>query len=302
MKSYLRTMPLLLLLAVLLCGCGKKSETPVEPETPEPTVTTEESTSVFCCDGTHTLRFRRNDQEDWQWIDDVSFPLDGQYVDQLIEAARTLDVLPAVPDPEPPAFYGLLDSNSYLSITRSDESEIVYRIGNEAEGGGYYCNSSDDEERIRVVPDSVVALLGRSIYDMALLPEFPDLSAKQIKSVTITRDGVSDCLTVSRGKWLRDKTVVSDFDAVSRLAAGLEDLSVLRCVDYAPSAGAWKICGLDPAAATLEVETGKASVTIYVGGYDEADSAYYVTIGDDPTIYLIGGELPALVAGWTAGN
>ena len=33
---------------------------------------------MVCCDGSRTLRFRRDGDGAWQWVDDVSFPLDAR--------------------------------------------------------------------------------------------------------------------------------------------------------------------------------------------------------------------------------
>lgn len=304
MKTYRTVISAVLLTAVVLCACGRKApETPETPGAEEPvsTVSAEESASVLCSDGARTLRFSRNDQDGWQWTDDVSFPLDGQYVDQLIAAARELDGLTPIADPKGPEVYGLVGSKSYLTVVGSDGSQVTYSFGSEAEGG-YYCNSSADTARICVAPERILDLLGRSIYDMALLPDIPDLSADALRSVTITRGDEADQLTLSRGSWSRAGQGVTGEEQVQKLAAGLETLSVMKCVDYAPAAGAAEVCGLASPAAVLHLELDKGEFLLRVGGYDQAESAYFVTIGDDTTIYLMSGDVPALLAGWTIGG
>lgn len=302
MKKYLRLMPLLVLLAALLCGCGKKGQTaPAEPDEPEPTVIVEETTSVFCSDGSKTLRFRRDDDGKWLWIDDVSFPLNGEYVAELIAAAQELEALAPLPQADGPEACGLIGAKSYLRLTRSDGSEVTYYLGNSTDGG-YYCNSTGNEQQIRVAPERIMALLGRNIYDMALLPQFPDLSAGQIRSAAITRNDATDHLAVSRGKWSRGGQDVSGEEQVSKLAAGLETLAVLKCVDYAPAAGAAEVCGLEPPAAILVLELDKTKLTLRIGGYDPSGEGYFVTIDDDTTIYLMGGEVPALLTNWSTGK
>jgi predicted small lipoprotein YifL len=306
MKKYLRMITVLLLLAAMLGGCGRKAPETVQPDDqqqePEPSAVAEESTFVLCSDGSRTLRFRRDEDGVWQWIDDVSFPLDGQYVDQLIGLTQELEALTPIPQPDPPEYYGLVGAKSYLAIKRVDGTEITYRLGNQAEDGGYYCNSSDDENQIKVAPERIMALMGRSIYDMALLPQLPQMSVKEIKSVTITRGDAADRLTVSRGKWMREKTDVSEDLAVTRLAAALESAAVARCADYAPADGAAEVCGLEPPAATAEIELAKTTLTIRVGSFNSYENAWYVTVGDDTTIYLMAGDLPALLAEWSVGG
>ena len=300
MKAY-HTIIFAALLAALLCACGQKTAETPEPEEPVPTVSTEESTSVLCSDGTMTLRFSRSGTENWQWTDDVSFPLDGQYVDELIAAVQELDSLTPIASPEGPEVYGLVSSKRYLTVVSSDGTKVTYSFGSEAEGG-YYCNSSADTARICVAPERILGLLGRSIYDMALLPDIPDLSADALRSATITRGDKADQLTLSRGNWSRGGQDVNGEEQVQKLAAGLETLSVMKCVDYAPASGAAEVCGLASPAAQLRLELDKGEFLLRVGGYDQADNAYFVTIGDDTTIYLMGGDVPALLAGWTIGG
>ena len=304
MRKYLRLIGMLLLMAALLCACGKKKEEEVTPEEPDPgpapTVVSEEAYSVLCSDGSHTLRFRRAEDGNWQWVDDVSFPLDGQYVDQLVELTGELEAPAPLLQPESAEFYGLTGTKRYLAMQRRDGSEVVYRLGDAAEGGGYYCSSSEDEKTIRVVPEDVLTRMGRSIYDMALLPELPALTVKEIRSVTITRGDESDQLTVARDKWLRGKADVSAQDAVSQLSAALETAALTRCVDYAPASGAAAVCGLEPPAATVEIELAKTTLTLRIGSFNSSENAWYVTMNDDTTIYLMDGQLPALAAAWSA--
>ncbi len=306
MKSYLRLTALVLLLAALLCGCGKKEAAPSGPDgsdsTPAPSAVAEESASVVCSDGSRTLRFRRDEQGTWQWVDDVSFPLDGQYVDELISLTQSLDALAPVANPEVPEYYGLVNAKRYLAVKRLDGTEVVYRLGNQTEDGGYYCNSSGSEKEIRIAPEQVLTVLGRSIYDMALLPQFPELTLKEIRSVTITRGDRSDRLTVSREKWMREKSDVSDDSSVMRLEVALPAAALLKCADYDPADGAAEVCGLEPPAAVMEVELAKSTLKLRVGGFNTSENAWYVALGDDTTIYLMAGDLPAVLAEWPVGD
>jgi len=302
MKKYLHLIWLLLLSVALLCGCGKKSGAPAATDEPEPTVTAEESTSVVCSDGSRTLRFRRNSDDQWEWVDDVSFPLDEACVAELIAAAQELETLPPITLPEAPEFYGLVGSKSYLHITRSDGSEVTYRLGKQSDDGGYYCCSSENDKQVCVAPEGIMAVLGRNIYDMARLPELPDLSPGKIRSAAITQGDATDHLAVSRGTWSRGGQDVTGEDQIQLLTAGLETLTVLKCVDYAPAAGAAAVCGLEPPAATLVLELDKSEFTLHIGEYSAAEGGYFVTIDDDTTIYLMDGQVPALLTGWSVGG
>ena len=302
MKTYRYLFPALLLTAALLCGCGEK--TPAPTGTREPAAqadTRQEITSVLCSDGALTLRFRLADSGDWQWVDDTSFPLDVRQVEELLAAEAELEALTPIATDGESEDYGLSASKSYLTVAAGDDAQVTYFFGEKTDGG-YYCRSSADKERICVAPERIVQLLGRSIYDMALLPALPDLSAGALRSATVTRGDAQDRLTLSRGKWLRDGQDATAEEQVQKLASGLEGLSLAKCVDYDPAAAAAEICGLEPPAAQLQLELEKGSFVLRVGAYDPEANAYFVTVDEDTTIYLMGGDVPAVLAQWAVGG
>ena len=81
---------------------------------------------------------------------------------------------------------------------------------------------------------------------------------------------------------------------IQPLLTALESLQLTGCVDYKPSGGATAVCGLSPAQITMTVDYinvvgSDSTFTLYVG--TSRGSGYHAMIGDDTTIYAVGGDV-----------
>ena len=126
------------------------------------------------------------------------------------------------------------------------------------------------------------------IYDMARLPQLPQLTADNVSALTVTAaDGKSLSLTASEGVWLRSGQDVTQWSG--KLTEALGQLTLLRCIDYRPSTGVAELCGLtEPAvvlSATYRSAAGETELTLRVGA--QRDGGYYAVVNDDDTIYLL---------------
>lgn len=295
-----------LLTAALLCACGSSAPAPApdpQPEEPAEQPAGESAvTALICSDGDRLLRFHRDDDGSWLWTDDVSFPLDGRYVDTLLAMTRELDTLQSIPSPQGPENYDLYNVRRYVTVRRDDGTSVTYRVGKQAESGEYYVNTTADPDRICLAPERMLSAMGRSIYDMALLPRLPALTTQSLRSVTVTRGDEETRITVKRGRWLLDDRDVTDETQMLQLAELLAAPAVSRCLDYAPSDGAAALCGLDPPAAMLEAEYTdageRASFVLSVGSLTADGSSCCVTVGDDGTIYLMDAGPLAVLRNW----
>lgn len=110
-----------------------------------------------------------------------------------------------------------------------------------------------DTTKIYVVPDALVQMMDRNIYELVQIPAVPVLAAEALTAIEAQGGGAS--VTVSRsddGRWLREGTDVSGQleGLVSLLGQGL---TLESCVDYNPSSGALPICGLTDPTVTATV-------------------------------------------------
>lgn len=304
MKKGRKRFAALVLAALALSGCGGKTQ-PVQEETtvPAQAVSAEETTAVSCCGGDVTLRFRRGENGAWQWVDDPTFPLDGQYVEEIVAQAQALSSQLADPAAGEASVYGLDKTDRYLTVSQSDGTAQTWYFGARTESNDYYACASGSPERICVAPESLLNNISRSIYDMALLPKPLHLTSDMLRQVTIQRGAVRDELQVKQGVWLRNAREIHGEERIALLAAALENVAVDACFDYAPSAGAAALCGLDEGAAVLQVSYVNtvgvdSELTLCVGSYRPAQQGFCVTLNDDATIYLMDSALASLLAAW----
>ena len=291
MKKIICLMSAAALILLLLSSCGIKSSDSSDPPMPDAVSSADEITALTCSDGAVTMRFERDEAGAWHWLDDTGFPLDD---------APLLSAIEALPDMKGRSIaedaledYGLAAPKSYLTVTAGEKS-VTYYIGSTLKDGERYLNAQEDVTTIYPLPEAVSLLMSLSIYDLARLPQLPELSADNMQDVTIARGDSVLSLTISDGRWLCDGRDVTD-DAAP-LADALSQLTFSRCVDYAPSNGAAVICGLNAPAAAVTVH-----YTNHVGSISELTLAigksyqdgYFSAMGDDTTIYQLSDELAA---------
>ena len=301
-KKYLAVLLACLVCAALLWGCGKdaEGETEQDPQQQEQEIPVETSDSIECCDGSRTLRFEKKENGTWVWKDDETFPLDQAYIEEMFTTAREILALTPVESSGELSDYGLEDTQRYLTLTGEEGQAVTYYLGDLTEGGCYYMRRADDESnRVYVAPAALTAQVSRSIYDMAVLPKLPELTAENISAVTVAlKDSETPVEIVpdGNGAWLWGQQDVTE--KVNALLEALTGTGIVSCVDYRPSSGAAAICGLDPASVTMTVA--------YVNGAG-VDSTFVLRLGtargqqvhgtiqDDSTIYGVDGTLAAAV-------
>ncbi len=284
-----------------LWGCGKsKKETPppdgttdvpdLDHDTGETVVqTTVVPESVVFNSGDLTLRFVKNDQDKWVWKEDSTFPLQQSCVTDILTAAQEilastpLDAAAAAGD------HGFESSNDYLTVTNAKGGSTTFYLGNLTADGRYYVRCGTDTETVYLSSPSLTQLLGRTIYDMAVLPELPALELKNLRSITVTdSDGKAVKVHADEGgKWVNENgvSVTMKINAVEK---ALPALVIRSCVDYNPSSGAAAICGLQPAEATVTMEyantVGTVNTLALAIGHARGDG-YLVLVNEDTTIY-----------------
>lgn len=289
-----------LALAVLACaGCGKK--VPSDPTTLNDTGLVSSSTQeLIYKNSSYTLRFNHNDAGEWQWKDDTTIPLNQSKVQELLDQVSALNVLMPLENPGDITTYDLDAPDRTLEVKDADGSGISLQIGSAAEGGGHYMCRDGDTTKIYVVPDALVQMMDRNIYELVQIPAVPVLAAEALTAIEAQGGGAS--VTVSRsddGRWLREGTDVSGQleGLVSLLGQGL---TLESCVDYNPSSGALPICGLTDPTVTATVHytaaNGSAgSFTVKVGlSYEDG---YFAMYNEVPAIFKVSAATAQLLTG-----
>lgn len=295
MKRYwIASLLVLALLLTLLTGCGSKKQKSTEAEPLQPQVQ-EDPDTLVCCNGTTTLRFHKEDDK-WVWFDDTDFPLDQSYVQTLLDTLQSLRELTPITLTGELADYGLESVKAYIMLSDKSGKESYIYLGKAADNG-YYMFDGAPENGVYVAPATLLDQISCSIYDMALLPAFPQLTLDNIEALDVTCGEKEQHLKVRDGRWHDGGTDVTEdmtdvTDALSRMA-------VTSCVDYRPASGAPAICGLTEDATVLKVTYGgDRSLTLTIGVQRDA-GGYYAQMNDDTTIYLLPTELaqPLLTLG-----
>lgn len=294
MKRLLLLM-LSLLLVLALVGCGKAKEEP-DADAADANVLTNgeqlpitEAGALEYDNSSVTCRFRK-DEDGWKWVDNETFPLDAAYVEEILTALDTMSaaLTPLNPTVDP-AECGLDEPNRYMTVTVGEEVTTL-RFGDQRDDGQWYM-TIDGQEDIYLAADEFMQLLDRSIYDMAVLPTLPELTDDNLTGITLRQD--SDSKTVRLVKkdagWANGGKTMPD--GIADIEAALAEFTFDKCFNYEPSPDAAPLCGLDVPTVVIELSYvntvgTEATVTLTLGTLRE-DGAYYATLNDDTTVYLL---------------
>lgn len=287
MKRYwIAALLVLTMIALLLTGCGGKKQKEAEDAPAQPQVQ-EDPDTLVCNNGKTTLRFHKEDDK-WCWVDDVDFPLDQSYVQQLMDTLYSLRDLTALGKHDEMSAYGLEDAKAYIMLGDPSGEESYIYLGNATDGGNYMYDGNE-ENGLYIAPATLMEQISRSIYDMALLPTLPQLTMDNMTAFDLVTSKKELHLTAKGGAWYSENTDVTR--KMSAATDALTKLTLSACVDYRPASGAAEICGLGKDAAVLTVSYGDSMTFTMKLGTKRDKSGYYVTVNDDTTIYLLSAEL-----------
>ena len=285
MKRLLRLTALALGLTLLLSACGHKNTEPERKDAATQTVPVEGITGLTLCDGDVTLRFEKDEEGNWIWHDDPTFPLEQSAMDELLALPTALDGGETVTDGQELSVYGLETPAKYITVT-ADGADTTYYVGEETTDGRWYVLAPDG--RVLYASAESKALLSRSIYDMAVLPQLPVIAPEQVVSVTIlTPERTVAFLTDEDG--VRRSANRDVTEKTAALADEIAALTLTACVDYDPAEGAAAVCGLDTPEVTLTVnylaDNSAERTLILAVGLSTGDGGRYVALDGDTTIY-----------------
>ena len=298
MKKYIILLLVLMVAALCLFGCGRKVEqqssnpdtdsTAAENTIVDSAVVEAQSKLLQYCDGEITVRLS-HDETGWHWVDEPTFPLDGEKVEAMVSALREMSALQPIQASDDLSLYGLEEPQKYLTMTVEDEGSLHLNIGDQAEDGSWYM-SVENYDGVYACPDSFVQMLGISVYDMAILPALPAFTAENVSRILVSGSEGQVFLRNVDGQWKGSGEHVTD--RVDKVLSGLGSLQLGRCFDYLPSQQALQLCGFSSPTATITVEylnsvNVESSFTMTLGALRSVEEGYYATISGDETIYLL---------------
>ncbi len=283
---------LILLTAAVACGGekAKENKNPKQGENNKETVETAAPDGMLeYSDGKTTLHFAKDEDGQWQWQDDPAFPLDESELHAVLTSVEEMMSAQPIKNAKKPSYYGLDSKETYLRTTDQKGNKVTFYFGDKNKNDQYYMRRTDHKGKVYAAPKALTKALSRSIYDMMKLPKLPELTEKNMQTIVINGgDGVKFSVKASDGQWVRQGTKVSK--KMQPVVKMLDGLALDRCIDYRPSHGVDKICGLRHPAAVIRVDyvnsmNVETSFRMEVG--DKRGSGRYVRINDDNTIYLI---------------
>ena len=303
-----------------LMACGKKKEIEEVPETlPVKTVD-----ALSYHNGTTTLRFTYS-EEKWSWVDgkEENFPLDDTVITAILEQLPVILESAPLSNAEDLSVYCLAEPSRYLTITSGEETKTVYfgvcteesvaaaQTSSEedettddskksekekplrpvnAKVGSWYMRRSDGTD-IYEVPTDFVEKLNKEIYEMVTLPQLPELTEETLTFISVyqSEEKTTHCLRTEEGWVSNSKDVTATVQKAVKEMAGLQ---LSRCVDYYPSEGVAALCGLEEETTKITFKYKNAVGTdsellITIGAATETGEGNYVTINEDPAIYLM---------------
>ena len=166
----------LVMIAALTVGCGKtQSDTPTDTPAAgaDGRTPAQQPAKLVCYNGSVTLRFVR-EEDTWYWGDDRDFPLEQSIVTELLTTVQGYAALSPLPHTDDLSQFGLSDTKRYISLTDTEGNTRTYWLGTQTDEG-QYIQPESETDAVYLSPAGVDGTLSMGIYDMARLPQLPQL-------------------------------------------------------------------------------------------------------------------------------
>lgn len=264
--------------------------------------------------GSATLSFSMNEDGDWIWTDEPSFPLDDSTVRRIISELDTLKPQQTITNGDTLEAYGLdAPSATLTAVDLSKNTTLTLRFGKATTNGdSRYLLMNEDKDTVYIVADTLYNELTTPVFEMCRLPEFPELTTDNLQEITIS-GGVSTTITAVHPEptddaedadndtpavtWEADGVDQSNNETVLNLLGELKDLTFSKCIDYQPAAEATALCGFDAPLCTLTVFYGNQEepMTLTIANATMDKSGYCARLNDDATIYQIDSDVVSTI-------
>lgn len=283
----------------------RENRVPEEPAVSTAAVAEDESacSALSYYNGTATLDFRRDDKGAWIWAADDDFPLDDTHLTSILDTLSDLAPYQILETVESLEELGLDSPRATISTTYDSGTVFSLAFGSAASEGQYvYALQNGETAPVYVYPAEILSLLNTGVYDMCILPDFPELVEERVARVTIqgtaNADGVVPRSTIDAQKegdtlvWKMEGKTVTNSQRVRDLFADLAVLEYGKCVSYRPSDEAATLCGFSAPTATIWANYTTSTdleehFQMVIGNLTLDGESRYVRVNNEPTIYSI---------------
>lgn len=286
-----RSKKLLLLGILLLALCGgtfAASRLTVEPDSQEETVPT---TTIFTLEesAVTSLRWEYSEEltfdregEDWVYRENDIFPVDGSYLDTILQTLSQVDSYKTIENIENWDTYGLQIPVCTISVTAGETYDLAIGIETTMGGQRYF---SIGDGKVYLVDSAILEPFQYGLYDLMAAQEMPEVG--QVTAMTVTTPEGSYTLTYDpEGQrtysedyvWFWEDTALDTKEAES-LVGVVTQMSLTQCENY--DARDLRDYGLDAPELTATVyDGGEIAYTLPISA-PKGGSCYVLLPGTD---------------------
>ena len=260
-------------------------------------------TALSYYNGTAMLDFTRNQKNQWIWAADDDFPLDETFITDILDSISDLAPQETYESVESLEALGLDNPRSYLSASYQSGTTFSISFGSTtADGSGVYAIHNEKTAPVYLYSAEVLDLLNYGVYDMCVLPDFPELPEERIQRITIqgtaNAEGVVPRFTMDSSKngekliWKCESRTVTNAQRVRNLFTDLPTLEFTKCISYRPSEEAAALCGFNAPIATIWANYTTATdleehFQLVIGDLTLDGQSRYVRLNGEETIYSV---------------
>lgn len=261
-----------------------------------------------------------NNGNGWVYTEDEDFPLDGEYIADMLSVLSDLTATKSIEQPEDITQYGLDEPYCTVSVTAEDTVQLTF--GDETSMGGERYLSTGDGN-VYLVDESIADEFQYGLYDVVSKENIPSMDEMECFELSCDTQDMKLVFMENSGlaysdeyKWFSETEgsyITLDTELTEDFITDITELSWEQCVNYKADSEALSGYGLgDPSAMvnvsyieTVEVETNEKDedgdpiydthvsskvFCLEIGGY--YDSSYcYARLAGSEMIYLINADI-----------
>ncbi len=212
----------------------------------------------------------------WHWDSDYDYPMKSMYLNLIFNKMKSLTSLRTFEAQESVAHFGLEEPRFSVSAVDSEGKFLSLLVGNALDDDRVYAMEKGGRT-IYIVSTEFADTLDKTLLEMAQVDSIPELSANQIKSLTVTTDA---------GTVTIDSSDRSSYTVLGYVG----ELTTESAADWKPTEEELQEYGLTEPYAVISVsyenDSGPGEYTLTCGGLDESGNYRYCIVDDSDMVVL----------------